>query len=61
MMQERIYLINLKDSSYLEVLRPAAVEYTNVQNDISGFYWPSLWVEVPAAFAETADWLTPKP
>jgi hypothetical protein len=61
MMQERIYLINLKDSSYLEVLRPAAMKYTGVRNDVSGFYWPWLWVEVPAAFSESADWLTPRP
>ncbi|MDQ3003046.1 MAG: hypothetical protein M3Y08_17510 [Fibrobacterota bacterium] len=48
------------EPTYLDVLRPAVVKYTNVRNDISGFYWPWLWVEVPASFAETADWLTPR-
>lgn len=55
--QERVYLINLKDSSYLEVMRPDKVAYSGKNGDVSGFYWPWLWVEVPAGFAESPDWL----
>lgn len=55
--QERVYLINLRDSSYLEVLRPDKVAYAGVNGDVSGFYWPWLWVEVPAGFTENPDWL----
>jgi hypothetical protein len=56
-LQERIYLIDLKDSAYLEVLRPDAIKYTGKANDVGGFYWPWLWVEVPAGFQETPGWL----
>lgn len=58
--QERIYLLNLKDSTYLEVLRPDAIQKpsgTGIGD--AGFYWPWLWVEVPAGFAETPGWLSP--
>jgi hypothetical protein len=58
-MQERIYLINLKDSTYLEVLRPDAVKSAGSAYDVSGFYWPWLWVEVPAGFEENKNWLDP--
>lgn len=58
--QERIYLLNLKDSTYLEVVRPDAVRFTGKSFDASGFYWPWLWVEVPEGFQEAADWLAPK-
>lgn len=60
-LQERIYLLNLKDSSYLEVLRPDTVKSSGGAYDVSGFYWPWLWVEVPAGFAEDAAWLDPAP
>jgi hypothetical protein len=53
--QERLYLINLKDSAYLEVLRPDSVRYR--ERSFGGFFWPSLWVEVPAGFQEAAGWL----
>jgi hypothetical protein len=56
-LQERIYLIDLKDSSYLEVLRPDTVKYTGKAFDVSGFYWPWLWVEVPDGFQEAPAWL----
>ncbi len=59
--QERIYLLNLKDSSYLEVLRPDAIKTTGKAFDASGVYWPWLWVEVPAGFTEADGWLSPKP
>jgi hypothetical protein len=58
--QERIYMINLKDSTYLELLRPDAIKGTGKAFDASGLYWPWLWVEVPAGFAETKDWLASK-
>jgi hypothetical protein len=53
--QERIYLVNFKDSLYIEVLRPDTIAY-NVKAT-SGFYWPWLWVEVGAGFAEDQNWL----
>lgn len=59
--QERIYLLNLKDSSYLEVLRPDKVAFGGKNVDVSGFYWPWLWVEVPTGFKESEDWLKPAP
>jgi hypothetical protein len=60
--QERIYLLNLKDSTYLEVLRPDAIQKPSGGSaDVSGFFWPWLWVEVPAGFAETPGWLSPIP
>ena len=55
--QERIYLVNLKDSTYLEVLRPDKIAYSGRNGDVSGFHWPWLWVEVPSGFQEEADWL----
>jgi hypothetical protein len=57
--QERIYLINLKDSSYLEVLRPDKVAYTG--REFGGFYWPGLWVQVLDGFIESPTWLNAKP
>jgi hypothetical protein len=56
--QERIYLLNLQDSSYLEVLRPDKVTFTG-KGFANGFYWPWLWVEVPAGFQESTTWLKP--
>lgn len=56
-LQERIYLIDLKDSSYLEVLRPDTVKFTGKAFDVGGLYWPWLWVEVPAEFQEDPAWL----
>lgn len=55
--QERVYLINLRDSAYLEVLRPDGLKYTGERS--GGFYWPWLWVEVPEGFQESGDWLKP--
>lgn len=55
--QERIYLLNLKDSTYLEVLRPDAMKKTAGVSGDAGFYWPWLWVQVPDGFAENAEWL----
>jgi hypothetical protein len=57
--QERIHIINLRDSTYLEVLRPDTVAYKG--KVLGGFFWPWLWVEVPAGFEEAAGWLKPLP
>lgn len=59
MFQERIYLINLKDSAYLEALRPERIAYAG--KALGGLYWPWLWVETPAGFQEGPDWLAPLP
>jgi hypothetical protein len=56
--QERVYLLNLKDSTYLEVLRPDAVKSPSGIAGDAGFFWPWLWVEVPDGFAENPDWLS---
>jgi hypothetical protein len=55
--QERIYLVNLKDSVYLEVLRPDTLKYLNPDAYQFGFHWPWLWVEVPNGFSEEPGWL----
>lgn len=55
--QERLYVINLRDSSYLEVLRPDSLVYKG--KSIGGFYWPYLWVEIPSGFQESKTWLVP--
>ncbi len=57
--QEQIYLINLKDSTYIEVLRPDSVEFSGILDDNSGYFWPWLWVEKPSGFQEDQNWLKP--
>jgi hypothetical protein len=57
--QERIYLCNLRDSTYLEIVRADTVTYKAAQNTASGLHWPWLWVEVPSGFKESANWLKP--
>lgn len=57
--QERIYFINLKDSTYLEAMRPERIAFTG--RNSGGFFWPFLWVEIPEGFREEADWLGPGP
>lgn len=57
--QERLYIINLKDSVYLEVLRPDTIIYSGISEDNSGYHWPWLWVEIPSTFTEDPAWLKP--
>lgn len=57
--QERVYLLDLRDSAYLEVVRPDRVAYSGRNGDVSGFHWPWLWVEIPSGFREAAGWLAP--
>jgi hypothetical protein len=57
--QERIYFINLKDSTYLEAMRPEKIAFAG--RSFGGFFWPSLWVEIPAGFQEEAGWLGSRP
>ncbi|MBD3315023.1 MAG: hypothetical protein GF344_04495 [Chitinivibrionales bacterium] len=52
--QERIYLINAKDSAYIEVMRQD--EETIEFNPGVGLHWPGLWVEIPAEFEEDTLW-----
>lgn len=54
-LQERIYFINLKDSTYLEAMRPDTIAFAGRSS--GGFFWPFLWVEIPAGFQEEDDWL----
>lgn len=55
--QERLYLINLKNSEQLEILRPDTIKYSGVPDDRSGFHWPYLWVQAPGGFSEDPYWL----
>lgn len=54
--QERIYLLGLRDSTYLEVIRPSYIR--NDGNVSRGVYWPFLWVQVPDGFQEDEGWLS---
>jgi hypothetical protein len=54
--QERLYLINLRDSVYLEVLRPDTVKYE--WGGGGGIYWPFLWVDTEG-FSGEDGWLSP--
>ncbi len=56
--QERLYLINIKDSSYLEVLRPDTIGFSGIPDDYSGLHWPWLWVKIPEGFEEDCSWLS---
>lgn len=55
--QERIYLANLKDSSYLEILRPDTIKHSGIPDDNAGLHWPWLWVKIPDGFIEDSSWL----
>lgn len=57
--QEMLYIVNLKDSTYLEILRPETVEFSGIPEDNSGYYWPWLWVEKVSGFTEETGWLKP--
>ncbi|MEO7424793.1 MAG: hypothetical protein ABI036_06370 [Fibrobacteria bacterium] len=52
--QERIVILNLRDSAFLEVLRPGKIEYNPA---LRGVYWPWLWVQIPDDFQEDGNWL----
>jgi hypothetical protein len=59
--QERLYLLNLRDSSYQEIVRPQpqVFVYDTARYGISaGFYWPWLWVQAPDGFDEDSLWLS---
>jgi hypothetical protein len=58
--QERLYIVNLKDSVYLEILRPQpqVFAYNPAKySATSGILWPWLWVQVPKGFQEDTAWL----
>lgn len=57
--QERIFLVNLKDSTYLEVLHADTIQNSGIEGDNSGYHWPWLWVEIPLSFQEDPAWLKP--
>jgi hypothetical protein len=59
--QERLNIINLRDSLYLEVLRPQSQVYVynpSQYNAVSGILWPWLWVQTPDDLQEDSLWLT---
>lgn len=57
--QERLYLVNLKDSLSIEVLRPDTIKYNKIVDDNSGIHWPWLWTGIPTGFTEDPNWLKP--
>jgi hypothetical protein len=50
---ESIYLLNLKDSTYVKLIEATDTAITTQTN----FVYPFVWVEVPAAFKEDSTWL----
>lgn len=52
--RERIALINLKDSSYTDLIQSTD---TAAFDSDAGFFFPGLWVDVPRDFAEDPGWL----
>lgn len=50
--REAVYLINLKDSTYLKIL-----EQASTATDSANFQWPWVWVDVPDGFTEDTEWL----
>jgi len=54
--QERVYVINAKDSTYLEVLRQQESNIVYKKKG-GGLYWPGLWIEIPENFSEKPGWL----
>jgi hypothetical protein len=59
--QERLEIINLRDSLYLEVLRPQPQVYVynpSQYHATSGILWPWLWVQAPDNLQEDSLWLT---
>lgn len=55
---EALYLINLKDSSYLRI---AETRDTTMESAVN-FKWPAAWIELPAGFEdeENTTWLAPR-
>jgi hypothetical protein len=53
--EERIYTINLKDSTYLELVRPKDAPLYATSKFAT--LWPTMWVEVPENFVEAEDWI----
>lgn len=54
---EGLYLINLKDSSYLKLVEVSDTSKASTENIL----WPWIWIETPSNFAEIEDpnWLAP--
>jgi hypothetical protein len=52
---EKIYLVNLKDSTYLELVRSTNV----VQGSSTNLQWPFLWIEMQTSFQEDSSFLNP--
>jgi hypothetical protein len=55
---EAIYVIGLKDSSYLHLVQSGDTTVSTSKTDLR---WPWLWINVPAGFetTEDPDWLNP--
>jgi len=53
---ERIYCVNLKDSTYHKIIETTDTSKTSKTNML----WPWLWIEIPADFREDSTWLSAK-
>ena len=54
-LNEDLYLINLKDSTYLKLAEVTDTSKTSQENIL----WPYVWIETPANFIEDPHWLDP--
>ncbi len=52
--REAIYLVNLKDSSYIKLLETTDTSYTSK----TSFFYPGLNVQLPTNFVEDSTWLS---
>jgi hypothetical protein len=50
---ESIYLVGLKDSTYVKLIESTDTSFASATN----FIYPWVWVEKPAGFAEDSTWL----
>jgi hypothetical protein len=50
---ESVYLVDLRDSTYVKLIESTDSSYTSKTN----FSYPFLWVEKPTGFQENPDWL----
>jgi hypothetical protein len=52
---EQVYLINIKDSTYMKVMESTEGGSFTAQTDLQ---WPWLWIDVSAGFEEESGWMT---
>lgn len=50
---ESVYLVHLKDSAYVKLIKSVDSSFTSK----TSFFYPFIWVEAPASFQEDTTWL----